>query len=167
LQVNASDPDSDQVVFFDNTLLFDINLFLGTINFTPKAGQAGVYNITITATDLANSTNTTFQLTIESTNDPPRIDFIQPSRAPVGELFSLQVNATDPDNDTLQFFDNTELFNITGSGLINFTPVVNDTGVYFIDITVSDSQVNRSRLFNLVVSGADNPPIVQQQTIHL
>lgn len=50
--VNASDSDNDKVFFLDNTDLFHIHPLFGTINFTPKTGQEGLYKINITVVDI-------------------------------------------------------------------------------------------------------------------
>lgn len=48
LQVNASDPDGDKLVFSDDADLFDINATSGVIEFTPGSEQIGTYFINIT-----------------------------------------------------------------------------------------------------------------------
>lgn len=50
--VTASDLDKDKLFFLDDTDLFHIHPLLGTIEFTPKTGQEGLYEINITVVDI-------------------------------------------------------------------------------------------------------------------
>ena len=50
--VTASDPDNDKIFFLDNHDLFQIHPLLGTIRFTPRKGQEGLYKINITVVDI-------------------------------------------------------------------------------------------------------------------
>jgi len=65
---------------------------------------------------------------------------VPPQDAIVGQLFTLQINASDINNDTLYYVDNTTLFNINSStGVINFTPAT--TGSYSILINVTETSI--------------------------
>jgi len=55
--IDATDQDNDTIYFYDNTSLFDIDQNTGEIIFTPTANQTGNYNITITAEDQKNCSN--------------------------------------------------------------------------------------------------------------
>ena len=50
-QVNASDEDDDNLMYYDNTNLFDIDSETGLISFTPLCNDRGTYNIQITVID--------------------------------------------------------------------------------------------------------------------
>lgn len=49
--VNATDPDGDLVYFFDDTLLFNINILTGVINYTPASDAAGNFSVNISVSD--------------------------------------------------------------------------------------------------------------------
>ncbi len=51
-KVTASDLDNDKLFFIDDTDLFNIHPLLGTIQFTPKTGQEGLYQINVTVVDI-------------------------------------------------------------------------------------------------------------------
>src|SRR3989344_142350 len=60
--------------------------------------------------------------------------------AHIGFAFALQINATDADNDTLTYADNTSLFAInTTTGLINFTANQTNEGTHSILINVTEA----------------------------
>jgi len=51
----------------------------------------------------------------------------------------------DPDNDEIvDYFDDTDLFNISETGLIDFTPQAGQEGSYEISISVVDKRVGIS-----------------------
>jgi len=160
LDVQAQDPDGDDVIFSDNTSLFDINPSNGVITFTPKNFQVGDHYINISVTDgeLIDFEVVLFRVT--NSNDPPQLDSIPSQTAQEGSLFTVQINATDLDGDPLTFTDDTDIFNISSSGLINFTPTNADVGTHFINITVTDSLDSDTRILNLVVEEFNVPPII-------
>ena len=73
LQVHAHDVDSDKIFFYDNTLLFVIDINTGEIEFTPHNKDVGVHKIKIIVSDEDYQTsNITFNLKINrSTEDTP------------------------------------------------------------------------------------------------
>lgn len=175
--VTASDPDGDDLSFSDNTTLFNINPFNGRISFTSRNSQTGDNYVNISVTDGQYTDSEVVLFHITNVNNPPVIEPILPQRANVGELFTLQINASDPDHDNLSFSDDTPLFDISAGGLINFTPVKADVGTYLINITATDGQLNNTRILNLIVESANNPPkitnitdriiVYRNQTFHI
>lgn len=92
-------------------------------------------------------------------NTPPEIQEIPDQLLEVGETFNYAVEATDNDNDTLIFTDDTPLFQINKqTGLIIFTPSELDIGEYFINITVSDGAVSVNEIFKLEIVSEKSPP---------
>ncbi len=69
--INAVDDDGDNVVFSDNTNLFNINRDSGMISFVPSNNKVGSHDITITISDGMNTATDTFRLTVTNVNDPP------------------------------------------------------------------------------------------------
>ena len=92
-----------------------------------------------------------FQLAL--TNRPPQIAAIVDTVAYENTLFVLQVDATDPDGDSLTYSDDTPLFEIDAAkGLISFSPVYDDIGEHSVRIRVSDGEQSDSTTFVLRVS---------------
>ena len=91
-------------------------------------------------------------------NSPPEITEVTDQAATIDTEFTLQVTATDANNHTLTYFDNSSLFAINQSGYIKFTPVAADAGNYSILVFVTDSSActnnNASDTFFLNISGA-------------
>lgn len=85
---------------------------------------------------------------------PPTFDEALPNIITVrsGEFLNFKINATDPDNDTITFIDDTVLFDIDSStGLMYFQPVPTDQQTYTITITLQTIDANVSDSFTLEV----------------
>lgn len=96
-------------------------------------------------------------------NNPPEITSIPNQTVNVSQLFTYQVIATDLNaNSYLIYYDNTPLFDITSTGLINFTPQAADADNHSIEITVDDnsscSNSEDIETFSLEIIGVDVPP---------
>lgn len=158
LDVEAQDPDGDDLIFRDNTTLFEISPFNGVIAFTPKGTEVGNHTVNISVSDGSLTDYEVVQLRIASANDAPVITPMPPQTAPEGALFTFQVNAADADNDALTFSDDTALFNISAAGLINFTPANQDVGTHIANITVTDGLANDTKILNLVIEEVNQQP---------
>ena len=111
-------------------------------------------------------------------NYPPTINEIATQRGHFNTNFTYKVNASDPGNGSLTYYDNTSLFVINEStGLINITPFRTDIGVYPILITVADAAIgcalNASTSFILDVNnsvpvlGTSFPSLQWEQNVWL
>ena len=147
--VNCSDIDIDDVITYsDNFTGFEINSTTGIINQTATGNSTLVFNqsfvvsnnIKITCSDnYGYSASDTFVLEILDVNEAPLLSYIGPQIAVENELFTLDIDATDPENNTLIYNSSTTLFTINNeTGLINFTPILSQVGNYTINITVFD-----------------------------
>ena len=161
LTVIASDPDNDQITFFDSTELFNINQYLGKIAFTPKQSQIGIYTVNITARSLLYEIVQEVQFIVvdnENRSALPVIEFIPPKTAFVDHPFELQVIANDSDSSQLIYFDNSDFFDITPTGFINFTPTESQLGSHVFTIQVTDGTSLVHRQINILIT---RPPFVR------
>ena len=144
LDVNCSDTDAtDVITYYDNFTGFEINRSTGLINQT-SFNQSFVENntINISCSDGIFNASQTFVLTVLNGNDAPVLSSIGPQIATEGVLFTLDVDATDSDNDNLTFSASTTLFTINPSnGLVNFIPSLSQVGNYTINISVFDGEL--------------------------
>ena len=80
--VNATDPDGQGIIYYDNVSFFDINYSNGHILFTSDEDDAGLHTVLITADDQRNCTNsnktTTFDLNISDCIGPTYTEFTIP-----------------------------------------------------------------------------------------
>ncbi len=136
-----------------------------TNTWTPTVN--GTYTISVSLdpnndVDELNESNNYKEISVTiGSNQPPVVEPIPDQVAYVGEEFDLQVNASDPDGDTLQYSDNSSLFDIDQNGHITFTPGDADVGNYTIEIIVSDGMTSTSTTFNLEV----NPPVLAIENV--
>src|SRR3989338_7514603 len=72
-------------------------------------------------------------------NNPPTIITIPSLSDHQAYVFLYDVNATDADNDSFTFTDNSSIFAISTAGLINFTPSLGHFGNHTIKITAIDN----------------------------
>ena len=120
-------------------------LFLQTSYGTPTGGVTGTLGLCV--------------------NNPPYINNSCNTTAMQNRSYSCQVNYTDADEDTAYFsshnLSGTNLFNISLSGWINFTPGETAVGNHSYNISANDSSScggNASEIFNFTVSNINDPP---------
>jgi len=164
LDMNATDIDpSETLTFGDNASIFDINTTTGVIDFTPTQAMVGSHTVNITVTDSGAAVDTqTIVFTVSGSNDAPTITAITDKTVDQGSNLLVQVAATDDDQDTLSYSDNTTMFDINAtSGLINFTPTNADVGNHSILVTVSDGNGGQaSTSFKITVNNVNDLPSI-------
>ena len=179
-RVNVTDPDSstyegEVFTYSDNATLFDINSSTGLIIFTPAQLDADNHTINITVSDDGGLSDSEV-MNLEIRNNSA------PVLASIGNITCLEdtlcfaiINATDLDNDSLNFTsNNTAVFNLTNnnsqnpvwSAYINYTPNQSLVGNYSIVITVTDIRgaIDNETIFFTINNTNDAPQI---QTITL
>ncbi|MFC1741681.1 hypothetical protein ACFL3V_04050 [Nanoarchaeota archaeon] len=140
IRINATEPHNV-------TIIPDLNFYgIDIIQFRCFDG----YNFTL-------SNNVTINIT--GVNDPPVITQVENRTAYAGSPWSLQIVASDPENDPLNYYDNTTLFNISGSGYISQRFSILDIGNHTIEIIVGDGELNSSMVFNLTIINNSLPVI--------
>ncbi|MEK6903571.1 MAG: tandem-95 repeat protein [Nanoarchaeota archaeon] len=111
IQLNASDPDNDPLLFDTNAagvlpspFAFDINT--GLFSWTPTITDAGNYSITFNVTDGIDWDSETITITVLNLNRAP--SFSPLGKQSILEDTNLTINlsqyATDPDGEALAFY---------------------------------------------------------------
>jgi len=180
LYIMVEDPDllyGDNITYTDNSTLFNIewhnitgNVSYGKIEFTPTAGQEGLYTILVGVEDLYSFTdNQTFTLNI-SPNNPPELYPIGNQNSTQDILFNLTLSAFDLDDDELLFFTNSSLF---GLPLNNTTSLyqlnsINSTHAFFDFIPTNEQVGNYTVRFYVYDGiGAIDYEIITFQVINI
>ncbi len=129
-------------IFHDDTSLFEINNITGVISFTPQEADEGIYYINISVDSLCGGRIIDWKIvkfTIYMENRAPILDPIPDFTINESELFIYDVNATDPDNDTIFYGENTNMFQMnSNTGVIYFTPDQIDVGNHTVLIWAMD-----------------------------
>jgi hypothetical protein len=154
--VTVSDPDDDPLT---SKWLIDGEEVHGetgqALGFTYDYTSAGNYSVTFSVTDGYLEVQLNWTLHINNSNRVPLLDTIPPARITVGNTFTWQVNATDPDVDDILTFgletspDGMDIDSSTGA--INWTPTANDIGTNRIVVEVTDGIVTVNTSFNITV----------------
>jgi hypothetical protein len=153
LQVNATDPENDNLTYSASILPtgLSINSSTGLISGTISAGSeaSSPYITTITVTDdgsPAESSNEVFTWNVSAVNQSPILSPIGNQTNDESDVVSLQVNATDPDLNTITYSATglpTGLSINSSTGLISGTidASANTGSPYITTVTVADDGV--------------------------
>jgi hypothetical protein len=151
--ITAFDPDSTDLVFYDDTELFAINSSTGAFSFIPSDEDAGEHDICIFVTDSEDTAKACFTITIFTLLDAPAIAPIGDLAASSGEKFSYQVVAADDDGDNLTYSVDPDWIVIDPeTGRLYFTPDDSHAGNHEVTVYVTDGTHTTSETFNLVIS---------------
>ena len=154
LEFTVSALDADVIDKEPDTLTFSlgtgapagaiINSATDVFSWTPTGQQVGSHNITVTVTDgtdASDSEEVAVTVAEGGTNEPPVLDDIVPQDVDELETLSFTANATDGDNDTLEFSlvdaPAGALINMT-TGLFSWTPTEQQDGIHVITVQVDD-----------------------------
>jgi len=159
--VTATDPDGNTLTFSltINPIGMTINSTTGLINWTPAT--SGNYNVTVEVSDNGSPVKSITQsFTIQvgqpgPANQPPTITSTAITTATVGQAYSYDVVATDPDGDTLTYFLVGSPVGMTinsTSGLIAWTPTA--SGNYNVTVNVLDGGLFATQSFIVTVGGS-------------
>lgn len=166
IDLSATDPDGDALTFFVASSLppqASFDRATGVFAWTPDA--EGRWSITLGVSDGSLEDRETIYLTsvAERQNTPPRITAPSLSHLEVGQPFTLVVEASDPDGDTLTLeatgvpagasFD-------PGSARFGWTPGAGHAGQRFeVVFTVSDGIASDSTRAAFEVASGNRAPV--------
>ena len=183
ITIVASDEDGDSIKYSSNSSIFSIHVSSGRLTGTPANEDLGIHWINITGTEVNSSVSPPellfdfiiLKINIRSTNERPEfISFI-----PAGEeaidfipgqtvLICMEDDNTvwtisyfDPDGDTCTFSSNftNQRFELDGTmGTISFTPIQEDVGNHYLNITITDQWLRDWVEIVIRVENVNDPP---------
>ncbi len=166
-QVTVADPDVGDAHEFELTAApagLYINPLSGRFSYDLSVLAARTHTVTVLVTDLRGATaQQTFQLTVHA-NHPPVITSTPGLHVYVGESYSYDVDATDPDDDTLVYrLDGAPLtMSIDAeTGVITWTPEARHIGNQSVAVIADDGRGGTARqVYTLVVEALpqNRPP---------
>ncbi|MBI2105484.1 putative Ig domain-containing protein, partial [Candidatus Woesearchaeota archaeon] len=161
LTATGSDPDLDLLSY--SLVSAPAGMTIGgggNIVWIPSSSQLGSHTATVKVSDgRGGNSQTSFTIIVNPPpNNPPVVSSIPNQQVTEKNLFSYQVQASDPDGNILSYSlsQNPAGMSINNNGLITFTPTSSQVGAYSILVTVSDSKVNVGRGFTFTVLCAQN-----------
>ncbi len=173
IDLNATDPENTTLTFSSNAVIAlpspsTLNSSSGLFVWIPTFFNSGNYSLTFTVSDGNLTDSETINISVVNVNLAPVLSALGSQTLTENQTLVIDVNATDPDNQTLAYSTNAGIiipspftFNAT-SGLFRWTPTLNDSGNYLVSFNVTDGQLSDSKtvnvtVLNLVVNG---PPIL-------
>jgi RHS repeat-associated protein len=144
--VEATDPDAGDLLTFSLDAFpadMTINASTGLIQWTPSAAQLGGHNVTVRVRDIAGLfalQNFTVQVNSPAIGTP-FFTSAPPTTAVVGQLYSYDADASDPEGGALVFSLDQAPNGLTidpSTGLIQWTPTLNQLDGNSVVVRVSD-----------------------------
>lgn len=163
--VNASDSNGDTLTYSLTQAPsgMTINATSGLIAWTPAAGQTGSHAVTARVADPGGLAATqAFTIVVPVPNAAPQITTSPVTTAPVGAAYQYDVNATDPNGDSLTYSLTQAPSGMSihaGTGLISWTPAAAQTGSHSVNVRVADpGGLAATQSFTVGVPNA--PPVI-------
>jgi hypothetical protein len=151
-KIGATDPDSPDLKFYDDTDLFDIDESTGRISFIPTQTHVGKHNVCIFVTDGHSIKSGCFNITISEMPDAPVISPISMQEIDADEQFEYKLLVYDDDSDKLSYSINPDWLKIDpATGMITSTPGTDKVGEHKVTVQVSDDNSTSTETFTLVV----------------
>lgn len=145
---SARDPDGDTITYTFEFPLDDKG------QWQTEVGDAGDYEIVVTASDGELSDQKTFVLTVQAVNRPPVIELDSPITVSEGDIVTLEPIITDPEGDEVR---------VSYSGWMNTNTKstgYEDAGEHTVIIVGRDTAGNEARLtVTIIVKDRNRPPI--------
>lgn len=160
--VNATDPNPGDVLTYSLTQApagMAINATSGLITWTPTAAQAGNQSVTVRVADAQGAAATqTFTINTAPPSGSPVITSTPVTTATVGVAYSYDVNATDPNGDTITYSLTQAPAGMTinaASGLVAWTPTAGQVGSQSVTVRAADpGGLAMTQTFPITVSAA-------------
>ncbi len=151
LTPKANDPDGD-AISFNYEFPFNENG-----EWQSEIGDAGEYEVLVTATDGDLSSEQIVLVTLEPVNKPPVIELESPVTIKEGETITLSPKVTDPEGDEVR---------VTYSGWMNSntkTTDYSDSGEHIVVVEARDSAGNEASLeITVIVQDVNRAPVFGQ-----
>ena len=156
LHPDIADPDGDIVTYRFSAPLDENG------KWQTSYGDAGLYNITITASDGKDETTENITLTVNKKNEAPVITKVEPDvdsfDVKENEAMRFAVNARDANNDELNYkwlIDGNEVSNNT---FIIFKPGYDKSGKHGLAVEISDGVNSAKKEWSVNVIDVDRAP---------
>ena len=153
--ISATDPDGDTITYSAQNLPAGATFVGQTFSWTPNYSQAGSYPVTFIASDGKAQYSKTITITVSivgSTNRPPVLAAIGNKLIHTSNLLVFNVNATDPDGDTITYSATGLPIGATFvSQNFRWTPGTSQAGTYDVTIIASDGLLQNSETITITV----------------
>jgi len=135
------------------------------VDIVPEENWFGISVVTVSASDGNVKSTAEFTVTVLSVNDPPRLTGVPEALSAWEDslLVYKNISAYDPDSATVEFYDNSDFFEINSqTGSFSFLPAGNDVGIHEICISVTDGIDYTTACFTLTVFEVPDGPEIAE-----
>jgi hypothetical protein len=166
-QVVAEDPESGALTYSlgQAPAGMTIDAGNGSLQWSPTEADEGVQPVAIDVSDPQGATTRqAFVLEVTTDNAPPSITSSPSSVALVGETYSYQLVATDPENEALTYAlqSGPSGMTLSSGGLVQWTPNENQTGDYSVSLEILDPQgASATQSYTLSVQAENRAPVFE------
>lgn len=157
--------------FSTNATWLGFNLTTAILNGTPDNDDVGIYWVNISINDTFDIDYTNFTITVLNVNDAPVITTSDVNIATEDELYEVDYEATDIDSPQSPLIWDMETnaswlgFELL-TGLLYGTPLNDDVGEYWVEITVNDTIDFDDTNFILTVLNVNDRPEITTIDVH-
>lgn len=136
------------------------------IRWTPTYGQAGDHTVTVRVVESAELFNSQdFTITVKNVNRPPVITSVPETAASVGQLYSYDMEADDPDpGETPTYTLISGPLGMTmdkDTGLVSWTPTLMQVGNHDVSLRAEDPEgLTANQDFQITVTGTNHRPTI-------
>ena len=163
--ISATDADNDTISYSAQNLPTGAVFAGNTFNWTPTYDQAGIYQVTLTASDGQDTDSETITITVNNINRAPVLAAIDDKLIDENTVLSFTVNANDQDNDTLTYSaQNLPAGAVFADRTFTWTPDYAQAGSYQVTFTVTDGGLTDSQTITITVSNVNRSPILANIT---
>ncbi|MBN1502807.1 hypothetical protein JW930_04635 [Candidatus Woesearchaeota archaeon] len=149
LEPKVSDADGDAIVLVYSEPLD------ASGEWQTEEGDAGLYSVTVTASDGKTEVKKTVVILVKSSNEPPAIEIDDEITVKEGKPFVLQPEVSDPDGDAVT---------VAYSGWIDtdrYITTYDDAGEYEVIVTASDGKTEVSKTVKIIVQDVNRKPVLK------
>lgn len=155
IQLNATDPDNDTLTFFTTFPFGSLDPQTGLFQWTPPFESAGNYSADFFVSDGRGGIDSEGITITVNPNLPPVLEPIGDKQATEDQALTIQLEAADPENDTLTFSTNAPFGSLDSqTGLFEWVPPFGSEGNYSVIFSVSDGNGTDSEIIIITVSKA-------------
>ncbi len=153
-KVSASDLNKDPLTYvwkIDGEEASKTNSF----KYMADYASAGSHTVKVDISDGANTVSMLWSVTVNNVDRAPVLKVIPDVTVKEGEMVSLSPDATDPDGDEVTY----KIAEPVGdSG--EWKTTYDDSGVYNVEITASDGELEDSQTVKVTVINVNRPPVI-------
>ncbi len=162
LQAPASDAEGTALTFSAAGLPPGLSIGPGGwISGSLGFDSAGVYTVSLSASDGELSSAADFHWMVHNTNRPPQVEAVADQASAEGETVLLPVTASDLDGAALHYAAAglPPGLGIEPGGWISGSLGFDSAGVYRVSLAISDGELSTGRAFTWTVYNTNRPPL--------